>query len=200
MEEIHIELLRADEIEQAAGILSRAFAVELNNLAIFRGAQNMEQRQLPLFRHMLKGFPGTILAAKQKNSVVGVLCMVKWPRCQMPRLKMLQYFAGMIMILRGGLLREMRLRRVWAKYDPKEPHWHIGPIGIEPALQNKGIGSELMKCFLRLADESHQPAYLETDRIENVRFYQRFNFSVIDEEVINGVCNWFMWRLPDTNE
>lgn len=194
MEKIYIEPLQPKDTVPAAVVLARAFSVELNNLAIFRYERDMERRQKPLFLQMLKEFPGIVLVARQENTIVGVLCMVEWPKCQMPRFKALQYFASMLMVLREGLLREMRLRRIWAKHDPKEPHWHIGPIGVEPDFQGRGIGSGLITHFLMRVDENHKPAYLETDSIENVRFYRCFGFSVVGEETINEVSNWFMWR------
>ena len=40
--------------------------------------------------------------------------------------------------------------------------------------------------------------YLETDKSENVRFYQKFGFTVVAQAEILGVANWFMSR-PDEN-
>jgi ribosomal protein S18 acetylase RimI-like enzyme len=40
---------------------------------------------------------------------------------------------------------------------------------------------------------------LETDKPENVRFYQRHGFEVIAEEEIYGVVNSFMWRSADSS-
>jgi hypothetical protein len=37
-------------------------------------------------------------------------------------------------------------------------------------------------------------AYLETDKAENVRLYQRFGFKVVAEAEVLGVRNWFMSR------
>jgi ribosomal protein S18 acetylase RimI-like enzyme len=90
----------------------------------------------------------------------------------------------------------MKLQTVWKRHDPRERHWHIGPIGVVPELQGRGIGSKLMvKCCERI-DSQKDASYLETDRPENLPFYQRFGFKVIAEERILGVMNWFMWRDP----
>jgi hypothetical protein len=37
-------------------------------------------------------------------------------------------------------------------------------------------------------------SYLETDKPENVRLYQRFGFRVIESADVLGVRNWFMSR------
>jgi hypothetical protein len=38
------------------------------------------------------------------------------------------------------------------------------------------------------------PSYLETDRRENLAFYERAGFGVLSEEEIVGVPVWRMWR------
>jgi ribosomal protein S18 acetylase RimI-like enzyme len=193
-ENIIIEPLRQADIEKTAAMMSRAFAIEPNNLAVFRVERDMEMRQKPLFMRMLRSFPCITLVIKKDNAVTGALCMAKWPQCKMSLFNILKYLTGMLMIMRGGILREMRIRLIWSKHDPIEPHWHIGPIGIEPAFQGKGIGSELMNYFCESVDAEHKAAYLETDNVNNIRFYQRFGFSVTHDVVINGVRNSFMWR------
>jgi hypothetical protein len=39
-------------------------------------------------------------------------------------------------------------------------------------------------------------SYLETDKSENVRFYQKFEFEVISQASVLEVPNWFMLRKP----
>jgi hypothetical protein len=43
-------------------------------------------------------------------------------------------------------------------------------------------------------DAAKANAYLETDKPENVRFYERFGFEVVREEVVLGVPNSYMLR------
>jgi hypothetical protein len=45
-------------------------------------------------------------------------------------------------------------------------------------------------------NSARRTPYLETDKTENVRFYERFGFEVIGEEPVIGVPNWFMRRGP----
>jgi hypothetical protein len=37
-------------------------------------------------------------------------------------------------------------------------------------------------------------SYLETDRPENVTFYRRFGFEIVQQEPVLGVLNFFMVR------
>jgi ribosomal protein S18 acetylase RimI-like enzyme len=84
----------------------------------------------------------------------------------------------------------------WAKRDPDEPHVHLGPLAVEPHLHGQGIGSLIMQEHCRRLDAAHAVGYLETDKAENVRFYERFGFEVIGEQPVIGVSNWFMRRPP----
>jgi hypothetical protein len=51
-----------------------------------------------------------------------------------------------------------------------------------------------MGVFCAQMDAARENAYLEIDRPENVRFYERFGFEVVDEEEVLGVSNYFMLR------
>lgn len=61
-------------------------------------------------------------------------------------------------------------------------------------MQRRGIGSQLLEQFCRHVDQTGQAAYLETDKSENVRLYERFGFSVTKEVRLLGARTWFMWR------
>jgi GNAT superfamily N-acetyltransferase len=61
-------------------------------------------------------------------------------------------------------------------------------------LQGKGIGSVLLKAFCDRMDSAGMVAYLETDKRENLRFYERLGFEAVAEDDVIGVHNWFMAR------
>ena len=60
----------------------------------------------------------------------------------------------------------------WARRDPSVPHWHLGPVAVEPDLQGCGIGTAMLHAFCAIVDSTGANAYLETDKSENVRLYQ----------------------------
>lgn len=53
-------------------------------------------------------------------------------------------------------------------HDPKESHWHIGPIGVAPALQGQGVGKAILGSFLEMAGKDRSIANLETDVDRNL--------------------------------
>ncbi len=64
---------------------------------------------------------------------------------------------------------------------PSFPHWYPPWFGVDAALQGRGLGGELMKHCLRIVDEDHLPAYLETPNPRNISFYERHGFEVTGE-------------------
>jgi GNAT superfamily N-acetyltransferase len=77
---------------------------------------------------------------------------------------------------------------------PREPHWYLGTLGVDPEVQGRGVGSALLAAWLAGADRDGLPAYLETDRERNVGFYARAGFELAGETQVLGVRIWRMWR------
>src|SRR6202022_3558424 len=72
--------------------------------------------------------------------------------------------------------------------------WHLGPVAVDSHLQGRGVGGIMLAAFSARMDDCRTLAYLETDRSENVRFYQKFGFKVVAEAEVLGERNWFMSR------
>jgi GNAT superfamily N-acetyltransferase len=66
-----------------------------------------------------------------------------------------------------------------AKYHPREPHWYLPLIGVDPAHQGKGHGAALMSYALARCDRDHVPAYLESTNPRNISLYQRHGFEAL---------------------
>jgi hypothetical protein len=46
-------------------------------------------------------------------------------------------------------------------------------------------------------DKRQEVAFLETDKVDSVRFYSRAGFVVSEEGEILGTPNWWMRRVPE---
>ncbi|MCY1235094.1 Acetyltransferase (GNAT) domain protein [compost metagenome] len=64
---------------------------------------------------------------------------------------------------------------------PKEAHWYLPQIGVEPNAQGEGIGAALMHHALAHCDQERALAYLEASKPQNIPFYRRFGFEVMGE-------------------
>jgi GNAT superfamily N-acetyltransferase len=70
---------------------------------------------------------------------------------------------------------------------PRIPHWYLPWLGVDPASQGRGLGGRLIEHSLRMVDEDHLPAYLETPSPRTVPFYERYGF-VVTGEAQAGAC------------
>ncbi len=79
-----------------------------------------------------------------------------------------------------------------------EPHWYLGTLGVDPDHQGRGVGTAMLRHWLEFAAGDPAPIYLETDRVENISFYQREGFEVVRETEVLGVKIWCMRRAVDS--
>jgi GNAT superfamily N-acetyltransferase len=83
------------------------------------------------------------------------------------------------------------------KRHPRDPHYYLSILGVDPPRQGSGLGTALLQPMLRRCDSEGVGAYLETGTEEDVRFYSRHGFRVIDEVPLpKGPLMWLMWRDP----
>ncbi|GHF19472.1 GCN5-like N-acetyltransferase [Kordiimonas sediminis] len=96
----------------------------------------------------------------------------------------------------SALKRGMMLDAAMDKVRPVQPHYYLFAIGAVPEAQGRGVGSALLREGLRLADADEMPVYLESSKKNNVPFYQRFGFEVMDTLEPGADCPplWPMWR------
>ena len=96
----------------------------------------------------------------------------------------------------GDPSRAMVLWATWAAHDLPEEHWHIGPVGVEPAYQGGGVGRAVMDALCAELDANGRVGWLETNKERNLRFYGALGFELVDEASALGVPSWFMRRDP----
>jgi ribosomal protein S18 acetylase RimI-like enzyme len=195
---IEIRKMSTEDMAAACRILGLAFADNPNTLAIVGGDRARAERMLRTGARVAKlaRKASHALIAEQGGGIVGVLNAAEWPQCQMGTLEKLATAPTMIRAAGSGSLRALKLSTVWARHDPHEPHWHVGPIGVLPEVHGRGVGTALLNAFLESIDTTRSAAYLEADVDKNVALYQKVGFKVTAREDILGVDNRFMWREP----
>jgi GNAT superfamily N-acetyltransferase len=55
-------------------------------------------------------------------------------------------------------------------FHPREAHWHLPLIGVDPAHQGKGIGAALLRHVLNVCDGQKDLAYLEATSPRNLPY------------------------------
>jgi GNAT superfamily N-acetyltransferase len=82
------------------------------------------------------------------------------------------------------------------KAHPKQKSWYLNLLVVDPAQQRGGIGAALQETVLERADQEGLPCYLETQNADNLPYYGRFGYQVVDElhPVTDGPPLCTMWR------
>jgi GNAT superfamily N-acetyltransferase len=66
-----------------------------------------------------------------------------------------------------------------SSFHPREPHWYLPLIGVDPARQGQRLGDQLMIHALARCDADGLPAYLESSNPRNIPFYERHGFEAL---------------------
>jgi ribosomal protein S18 acetylase RimI-like enzyme len=92
--------------------------------------------------------------------------------------------------LGGVYLREL------LNVHPKEPHWYLMLLAVEPTMQRSGVGTMLMDDGIARIDAEHVGAYLETQKADNHAYYRRFGFELREtlHPMPGGPPYYTMWR------
>lgn len=198
---VEIGALDASEVGDAVRVIERGMRDNPVHVAVFGEEPAVREKKLRrmfaaamgalnLDRHMLT-------ARGPDGSILGICGMMPPGRCQPGPGRQIRLAPALLALGPRSAGRTMKWLATWSKHDPGERHWHLGPVAVDAHLQGMGIGSALMREFSAKMDAAGEVAYLETDKPENVRFYERFGFETVGEEDVLGVPNWFMTRCPE---
>ena len=204
MNRVKIRELNRSELEQAAQVLGRGMCNNPANIRAF-AISDTEQRSRALtrfFAPVLFGLyrRGVVYGAFRDEGMVGVCGIARPGFCQPTLLEKLSVIPAVVpcnSILTG--YRVSKWVSEWARKDPPTLHWHVGPVAVEPAAQQQGVGSAMLSAVCSQMDAYGSVSYLETDRTENVRFYQNFGFVVLEQSKVLGVSTWYMSRPGQGN-
>lgn len=196
----HLELfeLTAADRAEMVGVLARGMRDNPMHVAAYGPEPDRRERvHARLMAALFAASPHQKPFGLRRDGVLVALTGVAGPGCCRPTRR--QQLAMAPAILRcgpGTASRVGRWLKAWQEHDPAHAHSHLGPLAVDAHLQGQGIGSMLLAEYARRVDAAGEVAYLETDKRENVRFYERAGFVVCDEAEVLGVPNWFMRREP----
>lgn len=200
---VSLRELEHRDLAEGAQLLGRAMCDNPANVRAFGGTDPARRgRALEhFFAAVLHGLKrrGFVYGAFQGDCMAGVFCFARPGQCQ-PSLTEKIRVAPAVALHNppSAVVRVLRWTGEWARRDLSALHWHLGPVGVDPRFQQRGVGSAMLRLFCTHIDVYGGSAYLETDKRKNVEFYERFGFEVQQQADVLGVPNWFMTREPSS--
>ena len=190
-----IESLKSLEFVEAAELLSRAFLTDPMAQALLRDKSYRAEKILArVFRLMLDVLPAKMMCIRDGTRIVAVMRMAAPGKCQPAGKQMVRAIPELLVATRSMMPRIISYLSLLKKHDPADRHWHLSLFAVDPDSQRKGMGTHMLDYFCNYVDSLGESAYLETNKASNVRLYERFSFTVVQEESFLDVKNWFMWR------
>jgi ribosomal protein S18 acetylase RimI-like enzyme len=162
-----------EEQSQVESVIVLAFSTD----PMARWSLGRAERYLAVMPELVRAFGGQAFAAGTADVVEGFGGAALWlppgVNADVERLgAIMQEHAE-----RSILADMMRVFEEMDRFHPKDPIWYLPLIGVDPAAQQQGHGSALLKYALARCDRDGLPAYLESSNPRNITLYQRHGFE-----------------------
>ena len=72
---------------------------------------------------------------------------------------------------------------------------HLLMMGVAQEFQGKGFGGNLLRALIEKAEAEKKSIYLETQKENNVKFYEKYEFSVMKKINLPEPLNLPMWLM-----
>jgi len=72
---------------------------------------------------------------------------------------------------------------------------HLLIMGVSEEFQGKGFGGKLLRALIEKAETERTPIYLETQKEDNITFYEKYGFSVKKKIILPEPLNLPMWLM-----
>jgi ribosomal protein S18 acetylase RimI-like enzyme len=175
MSESTIKTATAGDEAGLISVITLAFSAD----PMVRWSQPDPHRYLEMFPHLVKAFGGKAFDEGTAYFADGYSGAALWLPPGVPADE-----EAMIGLVEGNAPESIKsdLYGVFEQMDqhrPKEPHWYLPLIGVDPLRQGNGVGSALMKHAVAACDSDGTIAYLESSNPRNISLYERYGFEVV---------------------
>ena len=194
------------EMQDVALVSARAFHTDpffayLSPGALVR-SRGLNRFGMATAQHL--GPKGLLLTARRGGRIVGVGGWVAPGGYPYPLKEQLLQTVGAVRALYprpASLLKGLRYLTAVEKAHPKEHLWYLQLLCCDPEHQRSGVGGALQQEVLSRCDTEGVGAYLETQNEDNLAYYRRFGWELVDtlRPVRDGPPIWTMRREPRAN-
>lgn len=187
-----------DDVPAMAGVLARAFHDDPAFTWVLRG----DPCRLKILAGGFELFLRRIWMEQEETyTTAGAVAVAAWElpdRWKVAVLTQLRLLPAMLRTFSRHLPRILRALMVLEGKHPREPHYYLAFIGVDPGWQGRGLGASVIAPILERCDSEGMPAYLEASSPRNRALYERHGFAVTEEFALGRGAppQWRMWRAP----
>ena len=179
-----IVLLRPERASAAGAVLARSHADYPSFNHLFPEPARRARALKAMFTGITRDaarLESAYAAIAADDSVLGVAVWLAPGRYPWSAWRQLRGAGWMLRVLRAApssFRAFMQTGANGARLHPRDSHWYLEAMGVDPAHQRRGLGGQLIEPALEIADRDQVECYLETARPENVDYYARYGFVV----------------------
>ena len=191
-----VRVAQLDDIPALVPVLARAFATDPFISWLVRSGPRRDEGFARFFELALRHLTvphGEVYTNDELSGAAAWVPPGKWHMGLVKEIALARQFAAICGWSR--IVGVQLATRPIVKAHPRVPHHYLFVVGVDPAVQGKGVGRELLAPMLAICDRDNLPAYLETATERNLGYYQSLGFAVTGEHTIAaGPTMWFMLR------
>jgi GNAT superfamily N-acetyltransferase len=202
--DLHLDrtALSARQLDEAAMVALRGFYTDPFFIYLSPGARLRNRGLFLFFRTALRhlGPRGIIVTVRDdRDAIVGVSAWMPPGGYPQPIATQLAAIPGSFRALYRrprSMLDGGRYLDAISKAHPKDPHWYLYLLVADPEMQRRGVGTMLLNDRLPQIDEEGVGSYLETQKEDNLAYYQRFGYELKTSitPVPEGPPIYALWR------
>jgi ribosomal protein S18 acetylase RimI-like enzyme len=191
--------LRMDDVDRASEVLGRAFFDDPDIMKILPDDGVRKGKLKHFFRCFLKFgiLYGEVYAPSSDLEGISVWVhsstkdMTFWRNVRSGFLGLMFKVSGKALSIFGKYGKQMDEA---TKSVINEEHWFLFIIGVDPEHQRKGYGKKMIEPMLNRIDGEKLPIMLDTNKQNNVGYYEKFGFEVVKTYKVLENQHWGMVR------
>jgi len=187
-----------DDVPGVAGALARAF----HDDPVFSWVLRADPRRMRMLERGFELFLRRIWMEQDETyttaSLVGAAVWERPGQWKLGAGAQLRLLPAMVGVFARRIPRVLRALVVLEAGHPREPHYYLPFVGVEPAWQGRGLGAAVLAPILERCDREAVPAFLEASTARSRALYERHGFAVTEEFKLgkDAPQQWRMWRGP----
>jgi len=187
-----------DDVPGVAGALARAF----HDDPVLSWELRADPRRMRMLERGFELFLRRIWMEQDETyttaSLVGAAVWERPGQWKLGAGAQLRLLPAMVGVFARRIPRVLRALVVLEAGHPREPHYYLPFVGVEPAWQGRGLGAAVLAPILERCDREAVPAFLEASTARSRALYERHGFAVTEEFKLgkDAPQQWRMWRAP----